>query len=408
MESIDGTIGCIQKWKAHAELIFFAGYIPWLLWKMQSMSMLVLPDRLPIGTIIHFTLLLILCVSALLMAGRDFLTIIWAIFVCIGVAVWLSTGDFRVIDLAILLQAGRASDFKRIAKASLIVVGCSAMIIVFCSLSGVIQNYPFMRGDGSVRWGLGFRYTTYLPHLYLYLVLTYLYLRGPLVRGVELAVLLLIDFVLYLATDSRNPFILVIVAIAGVAALRGGILSKEKAVAAISFAGQWAPVMLSVGVILTSMLYSSNNALLVRVNSLLSNRLYQTHESLITYGITAFGTEIEWSGNGLVETESGMLPGYEADSKADPNFVDSAYAELLLRCGIATLALVLSVSVLAGKYARRQGDVQFSIILIIIAVHASIDPQMFEIVFNPFLFLIWRLAGKELALLYHRNTKALP
>ena len=57
-------------------------------------------------------------------------------------------------------------DFREIAKFTLIVEGCGCAVIVLSSLIGLIPNYYNTRSDGTVRYYLGFTYSTLLSHLF--------------------------------------------------------------------------------------------------------------------------------------------------------------------------------------------------------------------------------------------------
>lgn len=391
-----------------AEPLFFLGYVSWLLWKVQCLTFLSFPEGSPINTLIHFSLLVVLSIPAFLLVGRDARTAMAVALFALGIAVWRMSGEFSLVDLAVLLQASRSTSFDRIVRVSFCVVGLASLLVVLLALAGVIPNHPFTRGD-RIRFGLGFLYSTFAPLLYLYLMLSYLYIRREQITAWELLGAFVVNILLFVATDSRNPFILTMLIIVGGVAYRAGILLGTAPRRLLGLLAEWSPVVLTAVFLVISLAYTPMNPLFERANTLLSGRLAYTNASLATYGITPFGQETDWVTNVMVATDDGFSLHSETELEADRNYVDNSYINILITKGVLAFTVTLSVFTLAGRWARTRGDLILCLILLIIAVHSTIDTQLLDVTFNPFVFFAWDAAAEKLDKLYLKSrlmTKA--
>ena len=113
-----------------------------------------------------------------------------------------------------------------------------------------------------------------------------------------------------------------------------------------------------------------------KLNDMLTGRLYLGNAAINQFGINLFGTEIEW----ILSDDSNKLTDYL--------YVDSSYVNALLTYGPAVLALIIaSFSVLIYR-KHATGQYQFTIVLLLLAVHSFSDPQLMELRFDPFLMLL--------------------
>jgi hypothetical protein len=378
-----------------SKMLFFVGYGMLLVFRLSVLSLLAFPDGSIQNTMFHFGSLFVLAVSSAT-------SVLWEktpitkscvpslILFSVGVIQLLLVRDALCIDLALVFLASRDIDFREIAKFTLIVEGCGCAVIVISSLIGLIPNYHNSRSDGTVRYYLGFTYSTLLSHLFLNIVLLVLYLRRENIRYYEIAVLALIDVCIFVFTDSRNSFIL------GLAALLAAIVLKR------SVAGQFrcfgrllqyttriAVVLFPVMSLLAALLYNPQNAVWLSANKVLSNRLAQTSASVDRYGWTLLGQDIEFIGNGLVPGGDGLTDA-AAHPDGDANFIDNSYVHMLVINGALVAIACWMALIFTAQRCFRNNDSWMAVVLLAIALHSLFDPQLLQIVYNTFLFVIWR------------------
>ena len=124
--------------------------------------------------------------------------------------------------------------------------------------------------------------------------------------------------------------------------------------------------------------FDSRNSLLSLINNFSSQRLRFGQEGLRIYPPRLFGTHIQW------------------DSSLNSYFyVDSSYINILISYGIVIFFLtVISYSIIMKKVINSR-DKTLLMVLLFWSVRACIDPQLFLLWFNPFLFLIARTFSDE-------------
>lgn len=383
-----------------SKTVFFAGYGMLLLFRLSVLSLLAFPDGSIQNTLFHFGSLLVLTVSSAISVFWEKTPITKScipglILLVVGIIQLLIAKDALFIDLALVFIASRDIDFREIAKFTLIVEGCGCAVIVLSSLIGLIPNYYNTRSDGTVRYYLGFTYSTLLSHLFLNMALLVLYLRRERIHYYEIALLALIDTSIFLFTDSRNSFVL------GLAALLVAIILKNGASGffrcfgrCIQHCARIAMVLLPVISLLAALLYNPHSVAWQSANKVLSNRLAQTSASVDRYGWTLFGQDIEFVGNGLVPGGDGLTD-TAAHPDGDANFIDNSYVHVLVINGVLVAVACWMTLIIAAQQCFRTNDSWMALILLVVALHSLFDPQLLQIVYNTFLFVIWRSLGSH-------------
>ena len=123
-------------------------------------------------------------------------------------------------------------------------------------------------------------------------------------------------------------------------------------------------------------LFTIQNAILMKINGLLSNRLVLGSRALRQYGISIFGQNIIWNGHGTDIINHNIY-----------NFVDSSYLRVLLDNGIIFLVLVLfAYSFFLYKLLIKK---QYSILIVLISVLllSFTEPWLIDVMYNPFVLL---------------------
>lgn len=374
---------------------FYSALIVWLIWKIVQTSMFAIPNGSKFNTVIHFLLLGVFAISCLRHIKLDTNFFMAIVLGLIGVLVKVFADSFTYVDLAIIFYASQRFDFKDTAKVALITVATACAFILICSQLGAIQDYPFTRGS-KIRHGLGFLYTTFLSHYYLNIVLLYVFLR-PRPKIVEIIVLLLIDIAIFVATDSRNSFLLVILILAFV--ILAPSLKKITGVRLNKFFRNfvgWSFVLFAVLCLVLPVVFDSSNSTWKSLDSVSSHRLSQTQASLNKYGVTAFGQDIEINGNGLYASNEGIITASEHNPSGDTNYVDSSFMQILIYDGAVVWVFLLAVATAASLRISKKDSALLCVITLLIVVHAAVDDLFIDLQYDTFLLLFWGYAAASI------------
>ena len=145
----------------------------------------------------------------------------------------------------------------------------------------------------------------------------------------------------------------------------------------------WASLFLAL-----SYFYSESNAIMVKIDSVLSQRLMVSHKVWSEYSIKPFGQFIEEQGWGGVADPTGIDP-------AKYFFIDDMYLRMLFEYGIIVFAVVLILLVVIGHRAIGAKQYVLFAAIVMIGVHSFMEHHLLEMAYNPFLLVL--LAGIDTA-----------
>lgn len=259
---------------------------------------------------------------------------------------------------------------EQIIKYSLIIQGILSSIIIISSKIGLSIDYIFGVGERN-RHGLGFVWTTTAPILYFFMILEYVYLRKNKIKTLEIFIIEIINYLLFLLTDARMSFFLSTLSIIYFWGLTN-IRWMEMLIKRMSKLFVFFPFLISSFAYYIHSYYSASSEKWVKLNDLLSGRLQLGKVAITRYGITVFGQEINWIG-------------YSYNAKGGVyNYVDSSYLQILLQYGIVFLIMcVLLYSYILYK-ADYEKDYYLCGGIIIILVFSITEPRLMNLMYNPF------------------------
>ena len=371
-------------------ILFFIGYGIWLVWKLISVSMFSFSEGAVENTVLHLVSLALLALSSLVTLRLDGAFVLAVLTGLLGVAVFAATGDVVFVDLAVILYAGGITLFKKTATFSLAILFIGSAAIVVSSQIGIIPDYLFPRDGVMSRHGLGFLYCTNLSHLYLGMVLIYLYLRKERAQAIECLAILLIDGAIYYLTDSKNSCGLVLVAV--VLFLMVRYFQYGRLCKVLCFLSRWAFVGFTVMSLIFALAYDSGSETWRTFNRITSNRIAQDNASLMKYGVRSFGQEIEFANRTIAMGETDKIE-WETQPSGDRNIVESSFLNILITKGVVSLAAVLLLFWVA---LRRNTDGLIATIMLVIAAHSAFDFQLINLLYTTFLFYVWNRCANEL------------
>lgn len=278
------------------------------------------------------------------------------------------------VSLALVFSA-RDVSFEKILKCALGIQLTCVVITIVCSQVGVLEDYIWDAGRRD-RHGLGFTHCLLGSHFVFFMSLMFVALKKKM-KWWMTVVILAANYVMYLLTDARTTMILTFFLI--VAAFVAGLLEKTGKTA------RWAAI-LSAGIplvffgvsFLGAKCFSWQSEKMVRVNLFFNGRLDLMNKALNEYGITLLGQKIKWVG--------------EANLKADPtlvyNYVDNAYMQAFFTYGIVFVLLLCLGWGMVLYRQMRCGQYVMAAVVLAVLIHGLINPQMIELVYNPFFLLI--------------------
>lgn len=294
------------------------------------------------------------------------------------------TKDKNLLIYWAFIVGANNTNFERLIKISLFVHIVTIAFVVLSCYGGVLENRIYYRNvteQTGKRESLGFEYTTEIINQVFYMVLMWIYIRKDKIKPIEWIAMAGLVLALYIKTDTKNATALAIAAIIGSIVLKYSTsvrkFHKWYAVVAIGIFPAVACF-----IIWASYSYSEANALWVKLNQHISGRLALGKSGILNYGILPFGQPIVWVGG---TPENGAVY----------NYVDSSYVQILLNYGPIILSMILAGAVSAGLTLSKKKDMYLFLVLCIIAVHTTFDPQLMWIGYNTFVMLYSYFKSKE-------------
>ncbi|TWS94601.1 hypothetical protein [Streptococcus sp. sy018] len=357
------------------EFIYFMALIPYLIVSMLKTTMFSIPGITSDIVMVS----LFFAVVSIFVKGQLSLTYLSTIgfFTILGVVIWRQTGQFTVLESAILLAGAYKVDVSKIMKIYLVIVGGLIIIAFLASQVGIIENLRYIRPrSGIVRNSFGIIYPTdFAAHIFfLYTVIIYLYGRYKHVYWLT-ALGLFLAWLVYRFSDARLDAATIMVL-----SILYFLVWHQKV-----WINQWLRltswVLMIVYPIVSYWLtinYRYGDTFYYTINRLLSGRLILGQAALRTYGIKLFGQNIVFIGNG------GTLR-----TSRNYNFVDSSYLKILLLYGLIFLMCYVLLMVFFILNRSRKKDYLFLAVFTMIGVNSMVAHHWQEPVYNIFSILVF-------------------
>ena len=283
----------------------------------------------------------------------------------------------------VFLYCARKIPFRKLAGWSAIILSCALFVVFFSSQIGLIENYiPTIAEAGKAgsryREYLGFLYALYPSVFYFSAICLFVYHLQEKISYIGLFLLAVGSVFFYLKTDSRLSFCFGLLLL--IIALFMKLFYRKKKSIRILWILQWAFMIFAILSFVFMILYAAKVPLAVKLNQLLSKRLFYSYASMKLFGFGLIGAPVEWVGNGL--SELGIK---EAGKYL---FVDNLYIHMLQFDGIlyALLYILLNTASMVKIYRRKDG--YLLIILGLLAAYGLIDNLMGYLFFCPFWFVL--------------------
>lgn len=285
------------------------------------------------------------------------------------------SGLMRILITFLFVLAACDVDWKRLIRVSMF-VACGCVIVILLSAAvGILPQNIILREDGSVRYYLGFSYTSLLANYFFHILLMFLYVKKEKLHLWGYGIIMMLNVAIYLLTDTRAVFALVFLALVGAFCLERVSIPGEKPWFRLTIGNVF--VFCAVIALILIACYGSGHTLVMRLDKLLSGRLMYGHQAVKTFGLSLFGDAIPWYS--------------QYDGKQPFMWVDCAYLNIAMNYGVVVLVLVCAGFTWLTRKAIRSMDGMLVLACVFLAIHSITDPQLYMPWYNPFLLLLGRL-----------------
>lgn len=258
------------------------------------------------------------------------IAILIIVFILSSVLNFIFTGEKDIIIFTIIMISSYDVSFDKIVDITSNTQLFFTVFIVFLTVFNFVTNYTTMRADGSLRNSLGFMYSAHFFQYILYSIVLHMYIKRLRVDLYEIFIFQFIFLIMYFITDSRTELIfgelLVIILILKklniLKIFKNMIIILEKIFIYVF------PLFPIVSLLL-GYLYDYSSVI-VKLNTLLTNRIIHVNWALKKYGIRLFGSKTEFIGNGAVDVIK-YGPGKS-------NYIDNDYMRILFQYGVIILS----------------------------------------------------------------------
>lgn len=293
-----------------------------------------------------------------------------AVFFFLFTIIQILFGGRNLIALFLLLYVSRNLPIRHIYSVMGLLLVLSMALTILLAKCDVITNLVAYRANSSVaRYGLGFVGWTYASYFPFVIASVYALKSKENANWLIIALLCVVNFWVYSQTNTRNGFFLTF----GVLILL--IFKKFKSAHSVNRIRQRglftymairSYVLAFIAFAILVAWYFGGGELIERVDSLFSLRLSMTSEALVQYGISPFGTVVDWGTSGCV--------------------VDNSFFRTAIEYGFFVMAFLIGFSTFACWSFAVRCDYCSLAICVLFAIFFSFDPTMLSAFFNPVLF----------------------
>ncbi len=279
-------------------------------------------------------------------------------------------GGRNLVALFLLLYVSRNLPIRHIYSVLAVLLAGSLVVTVILAECGVITNYvAYREGSGIARYGLGFIGYTYSSYFPFVIASVYALRNKDDANLLIIALLFIVDCWIYFQTNTRSGFILTIVVLALLILNKLKLNSRNIRLVQNQPFLRVASLVYILAFLVFAVLvawYFHGGMLIEQLNVFMSQRLDMTTSALGQYGVTVFGTTINWTDVDYI--------------------VDNSYFRVLIEYGPLAMLTIVAVMTCACRSFVQRGDYLSLVICALFAFFFSFDPTMISAFFNPILF----------------------
>lgn len=296
--------------------------------------------------------------------------------------------EFMILMLAVGSMA--VLPRKTLFRVVLIIQTATLTIIPLFAALGLFPNV--VMDTERIRYSLGFTWVTSAPVLFVFASMLFLHLERKRLNGWIFVFLLQLATALFILTDTKMAFfttIFVLVITLTWWQKPSWLDCLENRW--VKLVVLWLPVILTIVAMLLAGLYQGAG-FMGKLNDILSGRLANAAEAWQKYGLSFFGQNIVWAGQGIT-----YKPGMQY------LYVDCSYLNILLNYGLIFLLLVFSWCRQVVLDLYRRHDMLYLAFFVVILLFSFVEVRLINPLYNPFI-----LAGGSYIKLTERRKEMLP
>lgn len=299
-----------------------------------------------------------------------------------SIVVWRNSGANLILVMIAFILAAKNVSFDDIIKTYFNVNFWLLVIVIACSLLGVINNLSFIAQGRGTRYALGVIYPTDFAARILYLMLADAYLNFRNLNTTRYLVYVLIALACKQVTDARLNFycmllLIIVSAIAQVAEQNYQLQQHDWTNSIVYTYWTFTPILSAIAIFGTYF-YNPTNNIYSKIDGMLSGRLTFGSMALQRYSVNLFGTKIKEHGygNNMKLFHQGINSYF---------FIDSSYMRLLMIFGLIALVVFIGISMFISIKNTLYGYYALPAILLIVAFSSVVEQHFMELTYNPFL-----------------------
>lgn len=361
-----------SDYKIH-ERIYLTGLFLWIFQEILSRSEYL--NILSHGTlsILRFSGLALIIFQGVLLSKYNIRRALLGILI-VWFTVWIgyNASEMYLLDFSIVIYFAKDIPFKKLIKA-IVVMQIGIMLFILGSWFIHILPSVVTYREGSARYNLGYSWTTYSAQMFFYITCMYIGIKGENFTIFHTVTFFIPTCLLYKLTDTKSPFYIGVLLLVLITAMN---MSNKKIKGNLALRVS----VLSILPIFSYLIYfATTNYLkypsLRELNVILTGRLRLGYTAILQYGVHPFSQVVHFE-------HSRNLIGVNF------LFVDSSYVQLILKYGYVWFFLLLILVEILLARLMKIGDKYMIIGMIFIIIHATFDPQFYELFYNGYLILI--------------------
>ena len=375
----------IDKFKIKENSIFYFTYTLLLICSIMS-NVKFLMSFIPYIKYFAFGLMILFFVIRIKKMSLKII-IISLIIITVLMVSYIITGDNNILLLYLLILIYPGEDFEKFIKKDIIirVVLCTIVIILYNM--DLTNNYFMYRPDGRIRSSMGFAHPNNFGMYMFTICADYVYLNYQKFKIKNYLVILIMALLIYFVSNSRTSVI-------GLLLLLVLIFLSQKLKIKYLYNNFFKFIIINLPIIFIALtlifvnLYNNHNEFVIKVNEILSNRIFYASSFLNEYDINLLGNKINY-----ISTQEAKLISERA------SVLDNSYLSLVLNYGILTFIIIyyLLRKIINTAYEKKDGAM-LSIITVYVLI-CMIESILYKYQFDIYIMYF--------ALYLHQYSKKL-
>ncbi|MBS6007242.1 MAG: hypothetical protein KIB43_09810 [Clostridium baratii] len=359
-----------------SEILFYLAYTMWIIANVLEFTYYRdLPFARDIFKVLIILSMIILFQKIIYDNKYSLKTLKWLLLFILILLISIRTNSNEILYITIFIYSARNIEFKKIAKFTFYLQSILMIIVIGGALLGIIPNEMFIRSNGTIRYALGYTWCTFSSNFFFHIILLYVFIKDKMdFKLINLAIILIINRILFNLTDTKFVYYLIILLM--ITVYINKYIKRDIKVNLINkLIYEYSFLISAVISIGLSILYNPNNNILNSLNNILTDRLGLGHGAFLQYGIPLLGQKVIW------------ITGTNRPSNSIYMYVDSSYLNIAINYGLIILLLICMGFTFILKGAMKNNKKTVLIVLLFFAIHNITDPQLLDLRYQPFLLM---------------------